>query len=244
MLPRGMLVVHKPKSAAIEGCHRHGWAGCGPGRSGSFGGSGTTIGRRGGGMVARRAAQGHAGCVSASTGSRHAVLDGDGRAPRGWCSGHARRRTGRRAVSDSTLHTGSTSEMQGQRRRAVVASTVGTTIEWYDFFLYGTAAALVFPKVFFPGAVPVRRGAGLVRHPVRRVRAPGRSAPRSSATTATGSAARPRSITTLLLMGIATFLIGVLPGYARHRHRRADPADRAAASCRASASAASGAARC
>ena len=38
-----------------------------------------------------------------------------------------------------------------QRRRAVMASTVGTTIEWYDFFLYGTMAALVFPKVFFPG---------------------------------------------------------------------------------------------
>src|SRR5438477_6641411 len=35
-------------------------------------------------------------------------------------------------------------------RRAIVASTVGTTIEWYDFFLYGTAAALVFPKLFFP----------------------------------------------------------------------------------------------
>ena len=34
--------------------------------------------------------------------------------------------------------------------RAVVASTVGTTIEWYDFFLYGTIAALVFPKLFFP----------------------------------------------------------------------------------------------
>src|ERR1700687_6072186 len=33
---------------------------------------------------------------------------------------------------------------------AVVASTVGTTIEWYDFFLYGTAAALVFPRLFFP----------------------------------------------------------------------------------------------
>src|SRR6266481_4044441 len=33
---------------------------------------------------------------------------------------------------------------------AVVASTVGTTIEWYDFFLYGTAAALVFPQTFFP----------------------------------------------------------------------------------------------
>src|SRR2546423_2652263 len=38
------------------------------------------------------------------------------------------------------------------RMRAVVASTVGTSIEWYDFFLYGTAAALVFPKLFFPGA--------------------------------------------------------------------------------------------
>ena len=37
-----------------------------------------------------------------------------------------------------------------QRRRAVVASVVGTTIEWYDFFLYGTTAALIFPAVFFP----------------------------------------------------------------------------------------------
>jgi len=38
--------------------------------------------------------------------------------------------------------------------KAVVASTVGTTIEWYDFFLYGTAAGLVFPKVFFPTSDP------------------------------------------------------------------------------------------
>src|SRR5665811_593598 len=42
----------------------------------------------------------------------------------------------------------------GHRRRAVLASTVGTTIEWYDFFLYGTAAALIFPKLFFPGSSP------------------------------------------------------------------------------------------
>src|SRR5919205_4623977 len=39
-----------------------------------------------------------------------------------------------------------------QVRRALIAGTVGTSIEWYDFFLYGTAAALVFPKLFFPGA--------------------------------------------------------------------------------------------
>ena len=37
-----------------------------------------------------------------------------------------------------------------QLRRAVLASTVGTTIEWYDFFIYGTATALVFAKLFFP----------------------------------------------------------------------------------------------
>ena len=38
-----------------------------------------------------------------------------------------------------------------QLRKAVIASTIGTTIEWYDFFLYGTVAALVFPRLFFPG---------------------------------------------------------------------------------------------
>jgi metabolite-proton symporter len=103
-------------------------------------------------------------------------------------------------------------QMRTQRRRAVVASTVGTTIEWYDFFLYGTAAALVFPKVFFPeqsefagalaafstqfvgfAARPI--GAAIFGHYGDRV---GRKA---------------TLITTLMLMGIATFLIGCLPGH-------------------------------
>src|ERR1700758_828413 len=44
----------------------------------------------------------------------------------------------------------SASEHSGQLRKAVIASTIGTTIEWYDFFLYGTAAGLVFGKLFFP----------------------------------------------------------------------------------------------
>ena len=43
---------------------------------------------------------------------------------------------------------------RGRVRRAMIAGTVGTAIEWYDFFLYGTAAALVFPPLFFPKRDP------------------------------------------------------------------------------------------
>jgi metabolite-proton symporter len=102
---------------------------------------------------------------------------------------------------------------RSQRIKAAVASTVGTTIEWYDFFLYGTAAALVFPKVFFPTESPL---AGTLA---------------SFSTLFVGFAARPVGaaifghygdrigrkaalIATLSLMGIATALMGVLPGYA------------------------------
>ncbi|MCE0761749.1 MHS family MFS transporter [Pseudonocardia kujensis] len=102
---------------------------------------------------------------------------------------------------------------RSQRRRAVFASTVGTTIEWYDFFLYGTAAALVFPKLFFPGEDPY---VGILL---------------AFGTQFAGFAARPIGaaifghygdrigrkstlIITLLLMGIGTALIGVLPAYA------------------------------
>jgi metabolite-proton symporter len=100
-----------------------------------------------------------------------------------------------------------------QVRRAVLASTVGTAIEWYDFFLYGTAAALVFPKLFFPKSDPL---AGLLI---------------AFATQAVGFAARPVGaaifghygdrigrkaalIATLLMMGLATTAIGILPDYA------------------------------
>ena len=100
-----------------------------------------------------------------------------------------------------------------QRLRAIAASTVGTTIEWYDFFLYGTMAALVFPKVFFPGSSPY---SGILL---------------SFGTQFVGFAARPIGamifghygdrigrkatlISTLLLMGTATFLMGLMPSYA------------------------------
>jgi hypothetical protein len=48
----------------------------------------------------------------------------------------------------------SPSEHQIQLRRAVIASTIGTAIEWYDFFLYSTVTGLVFAKLFFPHSDP------------------------------------------------------------------------------------------
>src|SRR6266516_1062069 len=95
---------------------------------------------------------------------------------------------------------------------AVVGSTVGTTIEWYDFFLYGTAAALVFPTFFFPEQSPF---VGQIY---------------SFGTFTVGFLSRPLGgaifgrigdqhgrkaalVATLLLMGISTLLIGLLPSY-------------------------------
>src|SRR5947209_2001879 len=95
---------------------------------------------------------------------------------------------------------------------AVIASTIGTTIEWYDFFLYGTAAALVFPKLFFPTFDPF---VGQIL---------------SFSTFTVGFIARPLGgvifghlgdrvgrkstlVTTLLLMGLSTLIIGFIPTY-------------------------------
>nr|WP_152648914.1 MFS transporter [Streptacidiphilus anmyonensis] len=97
--------------------------------------------------------------------------------------------------------------------KVVGASLVGTTIEWYDYFLYGSAAALVFDKVFFPTTDPLT-GTLL-----------------SFLTYAIGFAARPIGalvfghygdrlgrkrllVISLLMMGVATALIGCVPGYA------------------------------
>src|ERR1700688_3944033 len=92
---------------------------------------------------------------------------------------------------------------------AVIASTIGTTIEWYDFFLYGTAAALVFPKLFFPNEDAFTGQilsfgtftAGFLARPVGGVifGYMGDRVGRKSAL-----------VTTLLLMGISTLCIGFL----------------------------------
>ena len=105
-------------------------------------------------------------------------------------------------------------ESQTPIRRVVLASFIGTTIEWYDYFIYGTAAALVFNKLFFPTLDPFT---GTIA---------------AFGTFAVGFFARPIGglvfghygdklgrknmlVTTLVMMGIATFLIGVLPTHAR-----------------------------
>src|SRR5262245_48899502 len=111
-----------------------------------------------------------------------------------------------------------TAAVPGKQRRelveAVVASTIGTTIEWYDFFLYGTAAALIFPRLFFPTFDPF----------VGQILA--------FTTFSVGFVARPLGgvifgylgdrvgrkstlVATLLLMGLATVCIGLVPSYER-----------------------------
>lgn len=98
--------------------------------------------------------------------------------------------------------------------KAVVASAVGTTIEWYDFFLYGVAAALVFPTVFFPTSDPFTGTllafstyfVGFVARPFGAI-VFGHYGDRIGRKTAL--------IATLVLMGLATALIGLVPGYDR-----------------------------
>jgi MFS family permease len=116
------------------------------------------------------------------------------------------------AALDGDVARLSPSEHQVQLRRAVIASTVGTAIEWYDFFLYSTVTGLVFAKLFFPHSDPwvgtleafgiyavgfVARpiGAAIFGHYGDRI---GR---------------KSTLIATLLLMGLATAAVAVVPTY-------------------------------
>ena len=58
-------------------------------------------------------------------------------------------------MTTTTYETLSASDHTINLRKAVIASTIGTTIEWYDFFIYGTAAGLVFGKLYFPNEDPL-----------------------------------------------------------------------------------------
>jgi metabolite-proton symporter len=101
---------------------------------------------------------------------------------------------------------------QRQLRRAVIASTIGTTIEWYDFFIYGTVTGLVFAKLYFPNSDPLVGtlqafliyAVGFIARPIGAAIFGhwGDRLGRKSAL-----------IATLMLMGIATFLVGLVPTY-------------------------------
>ena len=107
-----------------------------------------------------------------------------------------------------------TGRARSSLRQVIFASLIGTTIEWYDFFLYGTAAALVFNKLFFPGFDPLK---GVLA---------------AFATYAIGFAARPIGgivfghfgdrigrkrllMASLVMMGASSVLMGLLPTYAQ-----------------------------
>ena len=116
-------------------------------------------------------------------------------------------------TADFTAGRLSAAEHQVQLRRAVIASTVGTAIEWYDFFLYSSVTGLVFAKLYFPNSDP---WVGTLE---------------AFAVYAVGFVARPVGaaifghygdrigrkstlIATLLLMGLATFAVALVPTYA------------------------------
>jgi MFS family permease len=106
----------------------------------------------------------------------------------------------------------SDSEHSRQLRRAVIAATVGTTIEWYDFFLYGTVTGLVFGKLYFPNSDPLVAqlnvfliyGVGFVARPIGAAFF-GHYGDRIGR--------KSTLIATLMLMGTATFLVAFVPGY-------------------------------
>src|ERR1700726_4409315 len=117
------------------------------------------------------------------------------------------------AVTDTLSGALSESAHRTQLRRAVIASTVGTTIEWYDFLLYSTVTGLVFGKLFFPHSDPL---VGVLE---------------AFAIYTVGFIARPIGaaifghygdrlgrkatlIATLLITGLATFAVGFVPSYA------------------------------
>lgn len=116
--------------------------------------------------------------------------------------------------SDLAAASSDTGHQAGSKWRVVASTYIGTVVEWYDFYLYGAAAALVFPVLFFPAFSPL---AGTLA---------------SFATLGAGFLARPLGgiiwghfgdrfgrkrmlVASIVIMGVATTLVGLLPSYAQ-----------------------------
>ena len=114
--------------------------------------------------------------------------------------------------ASAQIPTLSAAEHRRMLTRAAFAATIGTTIEWYDFFLYGTATGLVFGSLFFPNEDPLVAtlnafgvyAVGFVARPVG-----------AAIFGHYGDRIGRKStlIATLMLMGVATVLVGVVPTY-------------------------------
>jgi MFS family permease len=110
------------------------------------------------------------------------------------------------------MATNTEQDMRRQMTPVILSSMLGTAIEWYDFFLYGTMATLVFPKVFFPKSDPtVGTLLALLTFLVGFIARPFGGAIFGHMGDRIGR--KSTLIATLLLMGISTLLIGFLPGY-------------------------------
>src|ERR1700735_1919985 len=100
------------------------------------------------------------------------------------------------------------------RLRVILAASVGSALEWYDFFLYGTAAALVFGDLFFPKSDPIvgtllsflTFGVGFAVRPIGGI---------IFGILGDRYGRKPVLVATLLMIGLGTTLIGVLPTYSQ-----------------------------
>src|SRR3979490_542453 len=100
------------------------------------------------------------------------------------------------------------------RLRVILAASIGSALEWYDFFLYGTAAALVFGELFFPKSDPLvgtllsflTFGVGFVVRPLGGI---------MFGIMGDRFGRKPVLVATLLMIGIGTTAIGLLPTYAQ-----------------------------
>jgi len=116
-------------------------------------------------------------------------------------------------MSSTATATSASASPANPRSRVILASLIGTTIEFYDFYVYATAAVLVFPHLFFPAGNETTAllasfavfGAAMVARPLGAIFFGHLGDKRGRKITLVGA---------LLTMGIATFLIGVLPTYA------------------------------
>src|SRR5580700_4468159 len=106
------------------------------------------------------------------------------------------------------------SSAKAPQLRVIFAACIGSALEWYDFFLYGTAAALVFGELFFPKGDPIvgtmlaflTFGVGFVVRPLGGI---------LFGVLGDRYGRKPVLVATLLMIGIGTTLIGVLPTYAQ-----------------------------